>query len=1125
MAGVPRYEIVDTIASGDFGTVYRARDRELGREVAIKQIHQQFLTDPRQLERYWKEAQLLASLQHPNIVTIYDIDRSRGWLILELMRGSLRQTLEAGPLDLDFLRVAMAGSLNALQFLHNNGVIHGDVKPSNMLVDSQARVKLGDFGLARRASSEEGSLLKGTTKYMAPELVSPQFGPIGPASDLYSLGFSCYELICGPQFESLFPGLATHGRDKQIAWMMWHAAADRQLPEISRVLEGVPPDLAKIIERLVAKDQRRRYQTAGDVIRDLKADTTELDAPTEKEDPEEIARREREAKKKRLVRIGAIAALACSVLLSIVMLLPKKKAPPPAGPTEVAGVITNVYLNERKLALKLDEDGSAKEFALSSWDQYFVNGRSQLLRDLKPNDHVTLEFTHDDKGRRITKVYATRPEESVGLIASIEADEGHFALAVGEGPDKGKQLDISVPIDLGEKEKILFNGSPQIDGRPVTLGDLAVDDRITVRHIGTETGREATEMRVLRVVTFEGVVRDVATEKGELTFARNGDDTDLVTMSIAPGCEVTINDLRSFAGKAIKASDLKPGDKATVSHDVQIVRVEAHRILGEEGTLTRIEYGARTMEVKRENPSEQKTFLVRQECEITLGGEKVELDDLRVGDIVDITHDTPDPTRTPEALKILARRPADPNRWAIVIGNQNYEDLLLGEIDWPVADATAFRETLIKRYSVPSNQALLLTDESLVRLEQGIPGLLNRIGPEGQVLIYYAGHAFKDTKGAIYLAPKNFDSARIAQSGLGLQWLVDQFEKCAAKKKLLLLDCSPAASKPPPNQPSTTEMLRTLKSPGGRAPLRTVTAIASCNVGERGLYLPAKKHSVFAYALIQGFSGKADKNRDGRLEVTELFSFLKDTMATAGSDLAKTQTPVLFLANNKPPRLSDDAKAAIRRLASFLRQDKIDLDAATEQYDRAVELAKKELEPELVYGLVLLKAKQRQEAFQHWEQVKINHPNLLLPLQSMAWIRFDKRTYASGVEELTELATMIPKPKPGEALPEETRQVLDWIGQLREFAAVVPEGNWRAPERSCAKLDAAVAEHGDEAIRLYTRGRSRTKSTLNDYDRRISTAENEPTQKKLKIDRRTLKNYTQYPFDEIVQRILAGLDR
>ena len=121
------------------------------------------------------------------------------------MRGSLSQGATGEPIDLDFLRILLIDCLSALHFLHANGVIHGDIKPSNMLVDGRNRVKIGDFGLARRASNEGGSLLKGTTKYMAPELIHPQFGEVGPASDLYSLGFSAYELMCGRSSSRSFP--------------------------------------------------------------------------------------------------------------------------------------------------------------------------------------------------------------------------------------------------------------------------------------------------------------------------------------------------------------------------------------------------------------------------------------------------------------------------------------------------------------------------------------------------------------------------------------------------------------------------------------------------------------------------------------------------------------------------------------------------------------------------------------------------------------------------------------------------------------------------------------------------------------------------------------------------------
>ena len=272
-----RFEIISKIGQGDFATVYRARDRELGREVAIKQIHPQFLQDPRHLERYWQEAQLLAKLEHPHIMTIYDIVRERGWLVLELMNGSLQNLLGGRPIDLNDLRMAILYTAHALEFLQKHGIFHGDVKPGNLMVDKNQRVKLGDFGIARRLQGDHGSVVKGTTKYMAPEVFSDQFGPPGPHSDLYSLGFTAYELMCGENFESLFPGLTMFGKDRQMAWMMWHSAPDRRLPEISRVLQGVPDDLAHVIQKLTEKDPAKRYRSAEQVIADLRGASMEVD--------------------------------------------------------------------------------------------------------------------------------------------------------------------------------------------------------------------------------------------------------------------------------------------------------------------------------------------------------------------------------------------------------------------------------------------------------------------------------------------------------------------------------------------------------------------------------------------------------------------------------------------------------------------------------------------------------------------------------------------------------------------------------------------------------------------------------------------------------------------------------
>src|SRR5262245_60780139 len=151
----PRYEVLGLIGNGDFAAVYRARDRELGRDVAIKQIHGQYINDPARLARFWREAQLLATLSHPHIMTIYDIVRPRGWLVVELMHGTLLLPCKGHPIDFTQLRRPLAGSLQALSMLHANQVIHGDIKPSNLLLHRMGRVKLGDFGLARRVANDQ----------------------------------------------------------------------------------------------------------------------------------------------------------------------------------------------------------------------------------------------------------------------------------------------------------------------------------------------------------------------------------------------------------------------------------------------------------------------------------------------------------------------------------------------------------------------------------------------------------------------------------------------------------------------------------------------------------------------------------------------------------------------------------------------------------------------------------------------------------------------------------------------------------------------------------------------------------------------------------------------------------
>ncbi|MGA2032697.1 MAG: protein kinase, partial [Thermoguttaceae bacterium] len=1114
----PRYEILDCIASGDFAAVYRARDRELGREVAVKQIHQQFLSDPRQLARYWHEAQVLASLQHPNIVTIYDISRPRGWLILELMHGDLNTAVKSGPIDLNFLRFMLAGCLYALHFLHGNGIIHGDVKPSNILLDQQNRVKLGDFGLARRASSEQGSLLKGTTKYMAPEVLSDQFGVIGPASDLYSLGFSAYELACGPQFESLFPGMSTFGRDKQIAWMMWHSLADRNLPPIERVLQGVPANLAQVIQKLIVKDQSRRYQSAEEVVRDLQRGQQPPRQTAAEEDAAGKAEGMAAARKKQRMRCTAVGVSALSLLLCVAMLWPHKShdtaKPQPDAP--LRGVVTRVYNEELRLAIISAKDQAPHEIELKQSDKYFINGKPSLLRDLEPHDLVEIRPVIDEQGRRIKEVYASRPEMRKGRIKSVKPDEGTFLLSVEEGDDP--RGPIVVPGEL----KIEFNGQPDCQGKAVTLADLRAGDRIVLHDQDSPKGRQATELSVQRVVTLEGIVaRPFDAKSGKLSVRVGaGPQSRVVALPLAPQFVITVN------GQPVAGPEgLKKDDAVKILHDTQIVRIDAQRVLEQVGTLRQVHFDARTLDVQGDE-QQTTTYIVGPSCAVTLGGETAALDDLRAEDEVRIRHATLD-ARTGQAINagaVAAVRKPDPHRWALLIAAQNYEDKSLSPLEYSRADAACIGDALTKRYRVAEEQILRLNDESLVRLEQAIPAWLTNIDARASVLVYVTGHAYKDSREKIYFAPKNFDLKRTSLTGLALSWLVEQIEGCHAKDKLLLLDCTHAGGGDDvAAEPSAAEMINSLPAAApGRSPLHTLTAIASCRRKQRGLAWPERGHGLFAACLGEAYSGRADVNRNNSIDATALFGYLQKAMAEASSRLRAEQTAELFLPDTRPPRLSEAAKQSIRRLAAFLPAAKININSVRAEYAQSQQLAGAELEPRLLYGMLLMKAKARDAALRHFEELKIERPALLLPPQALVWLRFSNRIYPAGIRELTELIGRIPKlTKPDDTYSPEALHVFYWAGQLREFAAAAaPE-----PERPSADLlsglDAAVAAHAAVAVDKYAAGQARTHITLEDFNKRIDAVPDEASGKLLELKLRQLSNYNaEFPYDTFRKQIL-----
>jgi eukaryotic-like serine/threonine-protein kinase len=257
-----RYQLIGRLGQGGMATVYAAEDLTLGRKVAIKVLAEQYAEDEQFVERFRREAKAAASLNHPNIVAIYDRGEAEGtyYIAMEHLEGrTLKDVIrETGPMAADAAIEYALQALSALGFAHEHGVIHRDVKPQNMLLARDGRIKVTDFGIARAGASdmtEVGSIV-GTAQYLAPEQARGQ--TVGPQADIYSLGVVLYELLTG---RVPFEG------DSAVAIAMKHVSEEPLPP--SRLVPSIPPGVEQVVLRALAKDPRMRYPSAASMADDL----------------------------------------------------------------------------------------------------------------------------------------------------------------------------------------------------------------------------------------------------------------------------------------------------------------------------------------------------------------------------------------------------------------------------------------------------------------------------------------------------------------------------------------------------------------------------------------------------------------------------------------------------------------------------------------------------------------------------------------------------------------------------------------------------------------------------------------------------------------------------------------
>ena len=257
-----RYEIVSKVGSGGMADVYKAKDHKLNRFVAMKVMKPEFSSDTNFISKFQREAQAAAGLAHPNVVNVFDVGEDQGvnYIVMELVEGiTLKEYIsKKGKLTVKEATSIAIQVAMGLEAAHNRNIVHRDIKPQNIIISTDGKVKVTDFGIARAASSNTISTnAMGSVHYSSPEQVRGGYSDY--KSDIYSLGITMYEMVTG---------MVPFDGDTTVAIAIKHLQEEMIPP--SEITPDLPHSLEEIIMKCTQKSPDRRYSTLAELINDLK---------------------------------------------------------------------------------------------------------------------------------------------------------------------------------------------------------------------------------------------------------------------------------------------------------------------------------------------------------------------------------------------------------------------------------------------------------------------------------------------------------------------------------------------------------------------------------------------------------------------------------------------------------------------------------------------------------------------------------------------------------------------------------------------------------------------------------------------------------------------------------------
>lgn len=508
-----RYEIVDKVGSGGMADVYNARDLRLNRNVAIKVLKQEYSNDAKFVAKFRGEAQSVAGLSHPNIVNVYDVedDENLHYIIMELVEGiTLKKFIEKkGRLEINEAIGIGIQIAQGMEEAHKNGIIHRDIKPQNIIISKEGKVKVTDFGIAKAATSNTiTSNAMGSVHYISPE--QARGGYSDEKSDIYSLGVTIYEMLCG---KVPFQGEST----VSVAFAHVHEDA----PNLDELDNTIPRSLSRIVQKCMQKKPDMRYENADALIMDLRRAVSEPDgnyvvlgemdndSPTimlsddmvraVKERPRKVSAEEpggaqeelidedaMDPKLERILKIcsGVVAVIIVVVLILLVIkvMAPSSRKddkgnaavsaqPSPSADVKMVEVPELVgqtleeaqeLLEDRNLKYRLEPQDSDKE------PNTVVDQDPAAGEEVEEETRVTIYYSKEESGVVIPDVTNHTVEEATAMLERLgltvsESNGKEYSDTVPEGKVCGSDPVVGSSVEEGSSVRLLVSKGSKND--------------------------------------------------------------------------------------------------------------------------------------------------------------------------------------------------------------------------------------------------------------------------------------------------------------------------------------------------------------------------------------------------------------------------------------------------------------------------------------------------------------------------------------------------------------------------------------------------------------------------------------------------------------------------------------